>query len=507
MRSQLDVRLGVQEPQILHLPPDVHSLDVAQDLIDLANAYTICDGNPLSESQEFTLKAGCGERIDGTWAASTVADFKPRQGGGKSDTINAREFGGLILLGEDLIIHTAHEFKTANESFLRMVAIFENWDDLRRKVLRVRYANGEQGIDLKSGQRLKYAARTGSAGRGFTKAALVVYDEAQHVTQEHVASSGPARLANPNSQSWYAGSGGLSMSKQAWMLRRRALEGDAGRFAYVENTAELVEIRPDGRISSIRPDPTDRQVWYLAMPGLGRWVTEEAVETQFGELGPEKGARELLCVWDPEPQVEANDWEVLTEDAWSANLHPDAGPEWMTPHRWALDLSPDGRSAAIAASDGTGVEVVDYRQGSEWVLARLLDLRNRHTFGTDEADALVLDSTGPATALLQAFDDAGIVYQRVTFDEHAQACAQTLTAVDGGEFRHMGQEALDEAARVAKRRSVVDRWLWTRTKSDGDICPLVAVGLARWAAHQQVELEPPKNPAFTDLHDYLDDEE
>jgi hypothetical protein len=223
MRSQLAERLGVQVPQIVHLPPDVHSLAAAEEAIELADAYGVADGHPLSESQKFTLRAGLGERSDGSWAATAVADFKPRQGGGKTDTIAARELAGLILFGERLQIHTAHEFPTANESFLRVVAVFEAWDDLRRRVARIRYANGEQGIELLSGQRLKYRARTGGSGRGFAKADLVVYDEAQHLQGEHVAASGPARLSNPNSQSWYAGSGGLSTSLVAWRMRRRAL--------------------------------------------------------------------------------------------------------------------------------------------------------------------------------------------------------------------------------------------------------------------------------------------
>jgi hypothetical protein len=166
-------------PQILHRPPDVVSLAAAEEAIELADAYGVCDGHPLDESQRFTLQVALGERADGTWAAATVADFEPRQNG-KNDTCNARELAGLILFGERLIIHTAHEFPTANESFLRLVAVFENWDDLRAKVARIRYANGEQGIELLSGQRLKYRARTGGSGRGFAKADLTVYDEAQH---------------------------------------------------------------------------------------------------------------------------------------------------------------------------------------------------------------------------------------------------------------------------------------------------------------------------------------
>ena len=167
MTSLLDGRLGLQEPTILHSPPDVVSLAAADEAIELADAYGICDGFPLAESQKITLRNGLGERADHSWAATRIADFGPRQGTGKNDKIAARELAGLILFGEKLQIHTAHEFPTANESFLRLVAVFENWDDLRSRVARIRYANGEQGIELLTGQRLKYRARTGGSGRGF----------------------------------------------------------------------------------------------------------------------------------------------------------------------------------------------------------------------------------------------------------------------------------------------------------------------------------------------------
>jgi hypothetical protein len=146
MRSLLSERLGVQVPTVLHSPPDVVSLAAAEDAIELADAYGVCDGYPLAESQKLTLRNGGGERADGLWAATRIADFGPRQGTGKNDKIAAWELAHLLLFGTELILHTAHEFPTANESFLRLVAVFENWDDLRAKVARIRYANGEQGI-------------------------------------------------------------------------------------------------------------------------------------------------------------------------------------------------------------------------------------------------------------------------------------------------------------------------------------------------------------------------
>lgn len=470
------MRLGAQEPQLLHLPPNVHSLAAAEETIELADSYLICDGNPLADSQRITLRAACGERRDGTWAASRVGDFGPRQGTGKNDKINARELAGLILFGERLIIHTAHEFPTANESFLRMVAIFDAWDDLRRRVARIRYANGEQGIELLTGQRLKYRARTGGSGRGFAKADLVVYDEAQHLSRAHVAASGPAKLANPNSQSWYAGSGGFSTSAVAWEMRRHAILGTGGRLAYTEMTGETIEVI-DGKIETTPPDPDDRDVWYSTIPGLGRWVTEEGVETMRDELGPDF-MREGLCVWDPEPSKEDGElWPVIPEDAWLARRDPNAAPSGRL--AWAVDCSPDGASTAISCSDGTYVELVDHRPGTAWAPARLKQLQTDHGF-----TEVALDATGPAGALLNDLDDLGVGYRKVSLQEHNQACGAFLAAVAGDNptLLHRGQGPLTEAAKYADRRHVVDVWLWTRSKSSHDISPLVAAGLARWWA-------------------------
>ena len=474
MSSLLDVRLGAQEPVILHLPPDVHSLAAAEEAIELADAYGICDGNPLAESQKITLRAACGERADGSWAASRVGDFGPRQGTGKNDKIAARELAGLILFGEPLIIHTAHEFPTANESFLRLVAVFENWDDLRKRVARILYGNGTQSINLLSGQRILYKARTGGAGRGFSKAALIVYDEAQHLARSHVAASGPAKLANPNSQTWLAGSGGFSTSEVAWEMRRQAILGMGGRLAYTEMTAQSVEVR-DGRIFTAAPDPLDRDGWYACMPGLGRWVTEEAMAALYDDLGPVDFAREGECVWDPEPggaDAALPGWAACRDDTSTPG----------TALAFAVDVAPDRAFTSFAvASDTDGkahVEVVDHRPGTEWLVSRAKELQAR--WGGD----LWIAKGSPAWALEEDLNRADIRLRAVTIPEHAQACGVLYDRVEQGHVRHLGQPPLDTAVACAHHRALGDAWLWSRRTSTGDISPLVAVTLALWGAVQ-----------------------
>ena len=488
MTSQLDVRPGVQVPQVLLLPMDVASLESAELAIELADSYGLCDGHPLDESQRVTLRAGLGERADGSWAATQVADFKGRQGGGKSDAIAARELAGLILFEEELIIHTAHEFPTANESFLRLVALFENWDDLRKKVRRILYGNGTQSINLLSGQRILYKARTAGAGRGFTKAALVVYDEAQHLQSEHVAASGPTRLAHPNSQSWYAGSGGLATSGMAWRLRRRALEGVPGRLAYCEGTAQELSL-VDGRVVASVPDAADRSLWGMANPGLGRWVTEESLAGLYDELGPELFARECMCVWDPEPGGAAD--QIIPSDLWAG-----CGVDGLTPPTgvlaYAVDVAPDQKWASVAVSDGRSVLVTDHAPGVDWVPGVLEELTGAHP------GPVFLDPRGEANALVTALPDA----RSVKAGEHAQACGELLAAVLAGKVTHGRQPVLDAAVAGATRRPLGDAWAWNRRTSSVDISPLVAVTLARWGALQLVPVE----AGFVDLNDFLDGE-
>lgn len=479
MRSQLAVRLGAQEPTVIHRPPDVVSLAAAEEAIELADSYGVCDGHPLAESQKITLRNALGERADGSWAATRVADFGPRQGTGKNDKIAARELAGLVLFGERLIIHTAHEFPTANESFLRLVSVFEAWDELRRMVARIRYANGEQGIEMLprfGGGRLKYRARTGGSVRGFAKADLVVYDEAQHLGREHVAASGPAKMANPNSQTWYAGSGGLSTSAVAWDIRRAALLGTGGRLAYTEMTGELLEVAA-GQILSTSPEPMDRDVWYRCIAGLGRWVTEESVAALFDELGPQLFLREILCVWDPDPTAGAN---VFGEANWARVCGDWALDE--SSFAYSVDACPDRSWCSIGASDGRVVELLERRSGMDWPVARLVEMHSRRRA------PVAVDPAGPAGSLVEDLERAGVPVVPVSGRDMAHACGQFFDAVvvpadvEPGVRVRVDARLSAAAAAAVKKSTAGDGFVWDRKSPAGDVSPLVAVTIARFAA-------------------------
>jgi hypothetical protein len=217
----------------------------------------------------------------------------------------------------------------------------------------------------------------------------------------------------------------------------------------------------------------DRERWAQANLAMGRRISIDFLETERRSLPPAEFAREVLGWWDDPPESVLT-WPVIDEAAWFG-FCCDPDYKQQGPFSWALDVSPDAFSAAIAYSNGTLGALADYRAGTAWVVGRL------HELGVAE---VVLDIKGPAGSLLEDLDSAGIAYRAVTLQEHAQACGALLEDINDGVFRHLGQEPLDLAAEVADRRHVIDVWLWTRSKSAGDISPLVAVTLARWAASQ-----------------------
>jgi hypothetical protein len=107
---------------------------------------------------------------------------------GKGSLFEARELAGLFLLGERLIMHSAHEYKTAAEGFLRIRGLIDDTDWLRKRVKRIRTSHGEEGVELygtgrnrmTGGQRLRFVARSAGSGRGFS-GDCVILDEAYNL--------------------------------------------------------------------------------------------------------------------------------------------------------------------------------------------------------------------------------------------------------------------------------------------------------------------------------------
>lgn len=485
--------VGVQTPRICSFPDYESSTgEEAIELCAMAGLY-------LDEGQQFVLVNSLGETADGRWAAFEVGVNEPRQNG-KGGMEEARELTGLFLTGEQLLIHSAHQFDTSMEAFLRMDAILEGCPDLSRRVRTVSRSHGSEGFTLFTGQRLRYRTRTKGGGRGFT-GDLLVLDEAMVLPDAFMGALLPtlsARSITGNPQVWYAGSAvdqmvhehGLAFAR----IRSRGIKGDPS-LAYFEWSVGNPDPDDERPFTPDRVTPqfaADPAAWAQANPGLGIRISVDHIEKERAALAPREFAVERLGVGDwpaidgsGDSPISVEDWDALADDA----------SRLVDPVGLAFDVTPDRSSASIAAAgariDGKGhVEVVDQRAGTGWVVARLTELMAAH-----DVKALVCDGVGPAASLVPELEAAGFEVLLVSAREHANACGLIYDAVDQKTLRHLGDGRLSAAIRGASKRPLGDAWAWSR-KGGTDISPLVASTLALWSVWSGVAPDPPPMVAF-----------
>lgn len=438
-------------------------------------------GLALDPWQRLALEVGLSERADGSWAAFEVAVLVSRQNG-KGAILEARELFGLFLGGERLILHSAHEFKTAKEAFYRMRRLIEDSPDLDRRVKQVKQSNEEVSIELLSGQRLRYVARSSGGGRGFT-GDCVILDEAYNLGPEQMAALLPTLSARPNPQLWYTSSAPMASSVQLHRVRQRAMSDSPGRLAFLEWS-----IAPD--------DPHDDPVsWAKANPGLGIRISAEHIAAEMDAM---EGvfARERLGVPD-DPPSDAQDRIIAVAD-WDAAADPESAVDG--PVGFAVDVTPDRQWASVcvagARSDGLfHVELVEHRRGTSWVVPWL-----RERLVKWPNVGVALDPSGPAGSLVPELHSVGLEPRLSSARDMAQACGRFVDVIADGRLRHVGEPKLNVAVAGARRRTLGDAWAWARRDTSVDLSPLVGVTLALWLFSQPVE-PPAAAPRVVSLAD------
>lgn len=470
MRSQLAVQLGVQTPRLRHAPKIRRS--AWEDVADVAKAY----GLELDPWQENVLQAAMGERADGQWASPRVGVSVPRQNG-KGALIEARELAGLLVFGEQVIVHSAHEQKTARVGFDRIRSYFDNYDDLRKRVKQIGTALNREYIELLSGQKLVFPARSKGAIRGFSIDCLIL-DEGQILGDTAWEAIQPTISARPNPQTWLLGTPPTAFDDGAVFERMRdsALVGNDGRLCWCEWSAA----------SDV--DLDDRGAWAQANPALGRRITFEAIADERHSMSEEGFARERLGIWSTVSSL-----AVINPQVW-ADLADSDSPR-PSPVAFAIDVPPDRSTASIAVvgerPDGFQAELVRSvnERGTSWVAERVAELVAEWS-----PVAVVLDASGPAGSLIAPLSEAGITVVTTSAREMAQACGFFYDAVTEGQLHHGNDPRLNAALAAARKRNLGDAWAWAR-KNSTDISPLVATTLALYGLKSK-QAPAPKKPSM-----------
>ena len=435
-------------------------------------------GWTLFEWQCLVIDAILGLDEEDAWVSTDDGLDVSRQNG-KGVILQVIEAFCAFELDYPVVMHTAHEFGTSLEHQLRLEAAIQDCPHLHAKVKDrggYRHANGQESINLKSGCRIAFKARTRGGGRGYS-GDLLVWDEAMIIPDVVVGAQKPmtrASTARHGHKTIYAGSAvdkevhihGVNFAR----LRKRGLEKDP-RVSWHEWSAPF-------------DDPSEVTVEMLSDMDIARagnpsmadgLISEETVKDELASMPVRTAAVELFGIGDW-PPVDAQSTGLFDPDLWKAL----AGDATLNEPTLSIDVSPLRTWATIAGAKRVGdkvrVAVIERREGTGWIVERCLELREEL-----RPARFVLDERGPASSLIPELEEAGITVETINTIEYTRACGMFFDAFQQSTIEHDGHQSLEAAVRGAAQRELADAWAWSRKHSKADITPLVAGTIAHWA--------------------------
>lgn len=477
-----DADLDLVVPRVCHWPTERYAYTDGQDCLEVAESA----GLTMDTWQSLVIQLGLGRTQAGAWAAFQVALIVARQNG-KGSILEALELYWLFVTEEMLIGHSAHEYKTAMEAFRRILFHITNTDWMRKKVKRVINTNGEEGIELLSGQRLRFMARSKGSGRGFTFRKLV-WDEAYALTGAQVEAQLPTMSAVIDPQLWLTSSPPLDATSGEALFRiRRAVAAGTAKdlvmldFGAAGRLDELDDIALD-----------DRETWKRTNPAFGIRISMVTIERERASMSDTGFARERLGIWPPDL---SEGYSVISLEQWERLKDEDSGRDLATMRdRPALAVSVSPRSAGrVRASIGLAqprqdgkvhLELIKNGPGTAWTIPDLVTLRDRLN-----PCAIVIDPGSPAGSLVAEAEAAGLSVTPMSARDVAAAFGMIYDAANEPAERepsvvHIGQPEVAMSVAGADKRPVGDGHAWDRRNADADITPIDSLTQALWGLRQ-----------------------
>lgn len=481
----------------------------------------------LFDWQEWYLTEGLGVKPNQRFSAVDVCGIIPRQNG-KGTCLEVRELAGLFVLNERKIIHTAHQFSTAQEHFDRCMEVIDGNYDLSKWLLgKPSRTHGLESIKVRAKptlifaaqgkmvrksyvRKLEFHARTSKKSRGFTSNCLVI-DESMYLNAGQIGAIRPTLRAIANHQVWLMGSAGMKESVELASYHEDIVD-DTKDFVGAEwgglvmHDAKCPRSSSLGRKSNdyvygcVNTDHIDRDIpeaWARSNPSYGLMVEEETFRTELKRISDvTEGNRELLNVG--EWPIKTAAWKVFPKDVWDSLVTVNAGT--VAPVTLAVEVDEDGRASAIGAAwysgDGKNRKLVVSNpagcvlETTDGLLEQLAKVYGfiRKTFGP--VIAIVVPKDGPAAGV---GDEIEKVYRdrvvRATTQDQATAFAFFTQQVNERKLFHRSEaDAPDlyQAIGSAETRIVGDGGqTWKRRDALKPVSPAAAVSLAAWILNKK----------------------
>lgn len=434
------MRTGSQDPSFTNV--EYKKLKTkGQEAIDLYKSTT----QALLEWQEKQIKAIMAVNPDGLWKHMVYGICVSRRNG-KGEILAAREFEGIINLGEK-ICHTAHRTTTSHDAFNRLYTLLKKagYEEHSRKAKKMPersfFASKQYGlehIEISGGGVIDFRTRTnnGGLGEGFD---LLIIDEAQEYTSKQESALIYTVSASKNPQTIMVGtpptviSGGDVFVR----LRENITEGKAPDTGWAEWSIEEQTENID-----------DVDLWYKYNPSLGYLLTERNIR---GELAgdPLDFNIQRLGLW-----VSYNQKSAIAETEW-AELKASKKPKLEDRLYLGVKYGKDGANVAlsIAARTTDGkifvetIDCVSVRAGNKWMF---------EYFKNPKVQKIAVDGASGQKLLADQMKDAGFKIRPILPAVREVVLANSMFYQDlfAKMIIHSGQTSLAQVVTNCEKRPI-----------------------------------------------------
>lgn len=420
------------------------------------------------------------KRGDGKYAATIGGTGMsiPRQVG-KTFLVGAIVFALCLLRPKLTVIWTAHRARTAEETFGKMQA-FAKRKRIKPHIEKIWLGSGEEEIRFHNGSRILFGARAREFGRGFDEVDVLIFDEAQILTEAVLEDMIPA--TNQSRQA----TGALLLfmgtpprpkdpGEVFTRMRTEALTGEDDDTGWIEFGAD-----PDYEPTPL-PAPLTEADWQQiakANPSFPEDTPREAILRMRKRLGPESFLREGAGVWD---ELQKQTPEVVPESVWQDHFAqtppaPDDPPTAIGLDRWhdgTTAIAGGWRQEAAVHVELLALDVSSDDGVVEWITER-----------AGRRIPVFIAADSPAAALAAALIGNKVKVHLLNGPDFARSCQTFVSDAIGGSLAHAGQQQLDDALASATKLAYgkSGAWVWDRRAPDNDISALVAATLARHGA-------------------------
>ena len=421
-------------------------------------------GIELMPWQELVLNDSLAVKPGGELLKRRVGVLVSRQQG-KSALMRVRILAGMFLWGESWI-GMAQNRKLALDQLNMAADAAKQIPWMKAEIAKHRMSNGDECLELKNGARWNIAAATREGPRGMTGNLWV--DELREIEESAWGAATPVTRAVPSSQIWITSNAGDANSIVLNEFRSRALAGADPAVGWYEWSAD-----PGMAIN-------DRRGWIQANPALGYTMDEDVLAQAVATDHPDTFRTESLCQW-VEAMAGAFDMEAFRACTQTDLMLGPGLPTWM-----AIDVTPDRKRADLVVGqqlDGEriAVGVVQSWASSTAVDDRMIASDTAQWARTYNARVVAFDRYA-ASSIASRLASAGVPVGDVSGASFAQACDETLSAINAKRLVHTGQPELASAVAASVRKAASDGgWRIVRKSSSGYIA--AAVGMCMVIHH------------------------